>query len=525
MRQKIYIITIMCFIQTCLVFGQNQNKLDIALKYIEKNAKTWELNTSDFTDVQVSSSVTSNKGITYLYLNQTYDNIPVRNAMMTVIIAKNDEVVSVGNSFVSDLKSKISHNKKNLQPESAVLAAADHLGIQIKGRPQVSSRNDLGKYIIDLPELTRSPIPAELKYELKEDKLILVWNLNLYMKSNSDFWDINIDAADGSFVSKHNLTVYCKHHKDAFAKHKNCAIETYRKLNSNPQSVSNVLSAGNIAAKYNVFALPAESPNHGGRTIVTDDQFPAVSPFGWHDTNGVDGAEFFITKGNNVHAYQDKDNNDDSDGLDTDGGANLNFDFPIDLTKDPRQSADASVTNLFYMVNMMHDVTATLGFTEEFGNFQKKNYSGMALDGEDDYVLAQAFDGITLHEAKQDLDANGNPTLINNANFSISNDGFYGVMQMYFWDNDGGAISIDSPESIKGFIAEYGTAQFGGVIPKNTEPPTTGAVVIARDGSTKPTACCGPLKNGPEVSGKIALIDRGFVILVIKYIGHNNQEL
>lgn len=50
----------------------------------------------------------------------------------------------------------------------------------------------------------------------------------------------------------------------------------------------------------------------------------------------------------------------------------MNFDYPVDLNKDPRESADAAVTNLFYMVNMMHDVASMVGFTEEFGNFQQK---------------------------------------------------------------------------------------------------------------------------------------------------------
>ena len=45
---------------------------------------------------------------------------------------------------------------------------------------------------------------------------------------------------------------------------------------------------------------------------------------------------------------------------------------------------------------MMHDISGSLGFTEEFGNFQQKNYTGLG-EGQD-YVLAQAFDGIELHE-------------------------------------------------------------------------------------------------------------------------------
>src|SRR5262245_56004853 len=62
-------------------------------------------------------------------------------------------------------------------------------------------------------------------------------------------------------------------------------------------------------ASYQVFAQPKEYPDDGPRTIEVD---PAAaggpaSPFGWHDTNGAPGAEYTVTRGNNVHAYTDVD--------------------------------------------------------------------------------------------------------------------------------------------------------------------------------------------------------------------------
>lgn len=53
-------------------------------------------------------------------------------------------------------------------------------------------------------------------------------------------------------------------------------------------------------------------------------------------------------------------------------------------------------------------------------------------------------------------------------------------MQMYLWDNRGGAVSVDEPESIKGFV-EYGTAGFGSVIPLISETPVTGKIVLVND--------------------------------------------
>ncbi|MGB4961267.1 MAG: M36 family metallopeptidase, partial [Saprospiraceae bacterium] len=374
--------------------------------------------------------------------------------------------------------------------------------------PTVVGRNQQDHLSYDLPELSKTPIAIKLMYELVGDQLVLVWNMTIDMQSNADYWDYNIDAMSGAFVSKSNFTTFCQHHPGAYAHHDLCAPASFMPNRVHQTDSNNHLNSSFAAASYNVFALPTESPIHGSRTMVTDDVYPQSSPNGWHDTNGIAGPEFTTTRGNNVYAYQDKDDNNLPDGPDTDGGSALNFNFPLDLSKDPRENANAAVTNLFYMSNMMHDVTNLLGFTEAFGNFQQKNYSGVALDGEGDQVHAQAFDGITTHEAGNDI-VDGNPTKINNANFSTPNDGSTGRMQMFLWDNDGGSISIDEPETIKGFIAEYGTATFGKVIPNETEPAISGRVALLRDDSSNPTAGCGNVKNGTELVGRIALIDRG----------------
>jgi hypothetical protein len=51
---------------------------------------------------------------------------------------------------------------------------------------------------------------------------------------------------------------------------------------------------------------------------VTD---PAnIAPFGWHDTNGVSGVEYTITRGNNVWAKDDFMGTNKDDGASPDGG-------------------------------------------------------------------------------------------------------------------------------------------------------------------------------------------------------------
>ena len=483
-----------------IVVGQDKVPFNTAMEHIQNKASVWQLDATDYEGMIISSEVTSETGTTYLYLNQTYNGIPIRNAM-AVIVIKNGVVVSDAQNIVQKAESKINATSSKITPDIAILNAANHLNISLKSRPVMSGRNNSGKLVYTIPELTRTAVIAELKYELEDDKLVLVWNLSMDMKANADYWDMNIDATTGAYVSKHNYTVYCQHNGHQYTNHDNCNAHTTADLNLDNSIVAPTVNPTSIA-NYNVFALPTESPIHGPRKLVGDNLYADGSPFGWHDTDGVDGAEYTTTRGNNVYAFQDKNDTNSPDGPDTDGGDNLNFDFPIDFSKDPRDNADAAVTNLFYMNNMLHDITHKLGFTEEFGNFQQKNYTGNGDGG--DHVLAQAFDGITLHEAGQT-----DPAKINNANFSTPTDGFNGRMQMYLWTNTGGIISIDEPENIKGYINEYGNASFGFPIPNKDEFPVTGSLAIAKFSGSNANTGCTPVINGSEVKGKIALIERG----------------
>src|SRR5262245_62425824 len=88
---------------------------------------------------------------------------------------------------------------------------------------------------------------------------------------------------------------------------------------------------------------------------------------------------------------------------------NLSTDAPLNYS-------DASVVQLFYLNNWMHDRLYELGFTEAAGNFQENNF---ARGGEE-------FDAVQA-------DAQGGGGL-NNANMSTPPDGLRARMQMYLFD-------------------------------------------------------------------------------------------
>jgi len=143
---------------------------------------------------------------------------------------------------------------------------------------------------------------------------------------------------------------------------------------------------------YRVIPFEYESPNHSPFKLLTNVENLNASPFGWHDTDGVIGPEYSITRGNNVWAKEDFLGNNSANGTSPDGGQNLIFDFPyggVGVTASTY--IEAATTNLFYMNNIMHDVWYQYGFNESNGNFQENNYDKSGKQA--DYVIAEAQDG------------------------------------------------------------------------------------------------------------------------------------
>jgi hypothetical protein len=97
----------------------------------------------------------------------------------------------------------------------------------------------------------------------------------------------------------------------------------------------------------------------------------------------------------------------------------LNFDFPLDLTQAPPTYENASITNMFYWDNVVHDISFLHGFDEAAGNFQFTNYSGQGLGN--DHILADAQDAFNLGA-------------LNNAFFGTPPDGISGFMGMFLWN-------------------------------------------------------------------------------------------
>lgn len=499
MNKKIYLLFASLFL-TIAVFGQQEKALITAKQYLKENRAKWKLEEADIADVSVDNILTSkHNGVTHIYLHQRYQGIEIYNAISTINILPNGEVLHATNRFLPSITERINTNQTRITPEMAMQSAAHHL--EITAVPNFAKKASEGrnKFVYKNTNISNSDIQVEPVYQLMDDgKLHLAWDFAIDMTEKADFWNVRVDAQTGAVLNKNNWTTHC-----SFGMHNhtdNCGFleSTIKNIEQKANNIADLVPATD-GSMYHVYAVPIESPLHGNRTEEFEPANPAASPFGWHDTNGQPGAEHTITRGNNAHAYADIDNDNTSIGNEPDGGGDLVFDFPINAAAEPETYRDAATTQLFYMSNMMHDIFFNYGFDEAAGNFQDTNYEFPFGDG--DYVRAEAQDGINLAPTNQDFRGN--------ANFSTPRDGSRPRMQMYVWGRGGGRLlQVNSPAGIAGSY-EVGTADFGPRV-ENLPGPIIGAVAVADDGSfANPTQGCDPLVNVEEVNGKIVLIDRG----------------
>ncbi len=409
--------------------------------------QTEELAMLEFTDIYRDRR----NSVLHAYFRQTVDGIPVINAPAGIHLDSNGRVLTFASDLIPEIHKLSPARTPLLPPQQAILLLAQHLDLPANGTLTAGDSTPDGIQTYTLPELSLDPIPAANAYFLQDQQLRLVWDIVIRPATQPDWWHGWVDAQSGQVLAIDNWV---------------------------------------DDASYRVFPLPLESPLDGSLSLEVDVDEMVASPFGWHDTDGVIGAEFTDTRGNNVLAQADLDaNNTFTPGVDParpDGGAELIFDIPLDLnTQQPADYLDFAVVNLFYWNNILHDVLYQYGFDEVSGNFQENNYGrgGQASDA----VNADAQDGSGT----------------NNANFGTPPDGSNPRMQMFvFTPSDTGLLQVNSPPQISG---DYNAAAAG--FGPSLGPGTTADLDIVNDGSGNPSQGCGPL-NG-FTPGNIAVVDRG----------------
>ncbi|PVU87900.1 hypothetical protein BB559_005833 [Furculomyces boomerangus] len=282
---------------------------------------------------------------------------------------------------------KESNNKKNptfISLNEAFVKLSEHIGNPIKlndlNTISITKSVTVGSETLDL--ITNLPSKLAVNNEayarpafIQNDfgDLVPVWDLQV--EQEDDWWSAQVSAEDGKVVSLVNW-------------------------------------AANAA--YRVYPFGINDPSVGERSLLLNPADPVASPNGWHYLKSGNSTS---TYGNNVYAQENFNGGSQwRSNYRPKGSPGDTYDFPLDLTAEPKTYVNAAVTNLFYLNNMMHDVFYKYGFDEVSGNFQDDNFGRGGLGG--DSVIANAQDGSGY----------------NNANFATPPDGRQPRMRMYVWN-------------------------------------------------------------------------------------------
>src|SRR4051812_8071791 len=276
---------------------------DVAREYVSAHADQFGVRPADVSDLSVLSSYqTSGTGVTHVNLAQRREGYDVFGTEVTVSIGRDGRIVFSGGSLVKGLQAGPA--TAMLDATDAVEAAAKGLGLDAPAGLQVKSAG-AQKAVMTGGGISDSPIDAKLGWHSSDGQLRLAWQVLIDDSTEPHLWDAKVDARTGALLDHADLTI----HEDIDdiddsvgrkAISRNFAPPAFTLVTPNPV---------NDGSSYRVFAFPTESPNDADRVLLNNPADALTSPFGWHDTDGVAGAQVPPTPGNNVPPHMGPDDN------------------------------------------------------------------------------------------------------------------------------------------------------------------------------------------------------------------------
>ncbi|KAI9597673.1 Fungalysin metallopeptidase-domain-containing protein [Syncephalis fuscata] len=425
-------------IGTCLFTSTASDPVEIARSFLFEH---YCLKDTDY--IIKNQYRSSSMGVTHIYIKQLVDQLPVINGDAGIHINDTGCMVAFSNSF--NLPERHSCTETN-EPTAVAMHVNDNNTPIAKLTPIdkiVSPYQALGA----LAKLFNSqmPLKAMLLHVLPVDSPSNVTNVAAQFNT-TELRDIpfasgpvQVSAAglhgdsDDDTIN-HILPVWSYRVATANGHyHVQIAMDGSRVL-----AISNWQYHASLSNAYCVIPALSQDPRPDLRTLVINPANQVSSPHGWHQQE-YDGGfhNFTVTIGNNVYAQENLANRSAAEqtkdllaaGHRPDGGDNLVFDFAFNATADdPTINQNASVTNVFYLINYLHDLFYQYGFNEVAGNFQESNWEKGGLGN--DALLANT----------QDTGAT------NNADIIVPPDGERPRMRIHFYNytqplKDGGFLN------------------------------------------------------------------------------------
>jgi len=458
-----------------IIFSENLNAQEfsgIINNHFEELFSKGEMLQEDLHWELSSQHISSTSKVNHIYFYQTVKGVKIYNTESSIHLLPNGDVLSTTTNFINNSSKNVKRDLSNtLTSIEVTKSIAKQLGYSIKEPLQILDKKVNSKQNIYISNggISLNDIKAKLVYKLNDkNELILIWEINILELSFEHSWLISADAFTGKIIDKIDLVVSCSTKR----------IPQKVNINSDIKKIDNLGSSSeNCEECYKVFEMPIESPYYGERSIVTNPTNNIASPFGWHDVDGLIGNDYTTTRGNNINAFLGPDRNE---GYQPNGGSTLDFseyDFDQDFSLENRY-ANASLTNLFYWGNMLHDILFVYGFNGAAGNFQENDFGLAGADDDSLYVIGQ-------HELSNC-----------NAYYFPSDDGERSYIRLNACGDKDGAFDnfVIVHEYAHGLFRRLVGGGYGGSICRNVETPSEGwsdwyglmFTISPEDISTKP---------------------------------------
>lgn len=293
---------------------------NIARSFLNRHADLFAVNAADNASFKLVKE-DNDHGTVFLDYTQTVDRIKVFQGQVQVVVNKNGEVLSVREGFLVDNQQvKL---RPSLSEVEGIAKAFEYSGKRIDIPPVQTHRSgsqlEMSRFANPLDPGFQEVL-SELNVVRAGDASHLAWHVYVDV-GPAESYEVLVDAHNGELLLRNNLV------SDA---------------------------QGTVYTR---------SPNQGARQLV-------FFPNSWLGTS-------VVSTWDNVDACIDVDHNTDCDPVSGNGllngrayAPNQDFTFPFLTPDDPRLYPAASVTNLFYFVNYIHDFSLTLGFDAASGNME-----------------------------------------------------------------------------------------------------------------------------------------------------------
>jgi len=364
------------------------------------------LETGDLASLTVLRDyLTRSNGIRTVAFAQNVDGVSVFDAVVTVHLAGSGEIVRITSSA-----GRTTGRQRDVRvaAEQAATAAAANVRPELQflptrvGDPSGAARFARGEFRRDLiASLTWLPVDGVLR---------LAWQVNVEPESDSEAYDVLIDAMTGDVLLRRNRV----HFADGSGRiMQSAAMRALDPRRLDPLPIGQPGSDCPPPSNYLVRSLNAPFRD------------PSSTLFGTGRLSG-----------NNAHVF--RRNTLTEGALGTFDGTKWNFDFPFN-------SPDSAETALFFALNFAHDFFYDLGFDEAAGNFQQDNFNRGGSGGDPVKGAARA-------EGR------------NNATYKNAADGSSPTISMFLWDGSNcwaedvdfdGAADIDGDYDFDIVLHEY----------------------------------------------------------------------